>query len=228
MSGDENFAARWSRLKRETAKGQPQEGSAADVAPPPAQEEGLGARSEGEAPSPPSGTAKEPPFDPATLPSVDSIVAGTDIRDFLRSGVPAELTRAALRKAWLADPAIRNFIEMAENQWDFTDPNAIPGFGPLRASDDIGELVRQAMGTLPKLEPAPSSTDIPPPTAAPGAPVSMTAQAPGIPEGSSNEPNPVGLVNEPADIEIVAVQHADSPPSDSSSNRRAHGRALPK
>src|SRR6202007_1279079 len=113
--------------------------------------------------SPSVDLAQKPLFDPATLPSIDSIVAGTDIRDFLQSGVPAELTKAALRKAWLADPAIRNFIEMAENQWDFTDPGSIPGFGPMRADDDIADLVKQAMGKLPQaVERAPSSADIPP------------------------------------------------------------------
>ena len=42
--------------------------------------------------------------------------------------MPAELTRAALRRAWVSDPAIRDFIGIAENQWDFNDPEAIPGF----------------------------------------------------------------------------------------------------
>ena len=81
---------------------------------------------------------EQPPFDPATLPSIESITAGSDIRAFLQSGVPAELTKAALRRAWTTDPAIRDFIGMAENQWDFTDPTAMPGFGPLQAGDDVG------------------------------------------------------------------------------------------
>ena len=33
--------------------------------------------------------------------------APSDIRAYLAPGVPAELTRAALRRAWLADPTIR-------------------------------------------------------------------------------------------------------------------------
>jgi TorA maturation chaperone TorD len=35
----------------------------------------------------------------------------------------------------VTDPAIRDFIGIAENQWDFNDPTAMPGFGPLRADD---------------------------------------------------------------------------------------------
>jgi hypothetical protein len=93
----------------------------------------------------------EPPFDPATLPPIDGITAASDVSAFLREGVPAELTRAALRRAWTADPAIRDFVGLAENAWDFTDPNAMPGFGPLeptgavrRASADSADKTAQA------------------------------------------------------------------------------------
>ena len=70
------------------------------------------------------------------------------MRDFLRAGVPADLTRAALRRAWSADPAIRDFIGLAENAWDFTDPNAMPGFGPLEATDDVRQMVEQIMSRI--------------------------------------------------------------------------------
>ncbi len=90
----------------------------------------------------------KPAFDPASLPPIESITAGSDIRAFLQSGVPADLTKAALRRVWTTDPAIRDFIGIAENQWDFTDPTAMPGFGPLEATDDVRELVAQAMGKL--------------------------------------------------------------------------------
>ena len=58
------------------------------------------------------------------------------------------MTKAALRRAWVADPAIRDFIGMAENQWDFTDPNAMFGFGPLRSTDNVAELVAHATGNI--------------------------------------------------------------------------------
>ena len=69
-----------------------------------------------------------------------------DIRAFLQKGVPAALTRAALRRAWSSDPAIRDFIEMAENQWDFSHPDSIAGFGALNAGDNVPELVAKALG----------------------------------------------------------------------------------
>ena len=73
------------------------------------------------------------------LPPLQSITADTDIRSFLESNVPLGLAKAALRRAWVTDPAIRDFIGIAESQWDFNDPSAMPGFGPLRA-DDVRDL----------------------------------------------------------------------------------------
>lgn len=33
--------------------------------------------------------------------------------------------------AMLADPAVRAFVGLSENDWDFSRPHTIPGFGPL-------------------------------------------------------------------------------------------------
>jgi hypothetical protein len=116
MSDSETFLSRWLRLKRES-----------EAAPPPA-----------DAPSPAA-------FDPASLPPIDSIVADSNIQQFLHEAVPEELTRAALRSTWTADPAIRDFIGIAENQWNFNDHACIPGFGPLEAAD---YLAAQALAGL--------------------------------------------------------------------------------
>jgi hypothetical protein len=35
----------------------------------------------------------------------------------------------------IADPAIRNFIGLAENSYNFTDPNGVPGFEPMPLSN---------------------------------------------------------------------------------------------
>jgi hypothetical protein len=122
MSDQENPLSRWARLKQ-AAK---------------AQEEIEAASAGSEAMAMP-----EAPFDPASLPSIESIVGDTDIIAFLRKGVPSELTRAALRKAWASDPAIRDFIGIAENQWDFNDPNGIPGFGPLAPTESGVDVLAQ-------------------------------------------------------------------------------------
>jgi len=94
----------------------------------------------------PALAAPKPEFDLASLPSLDSIGAVTDIRAFLTPGVPADLARAALRRAWAADPAIRDFKGLAENDWDFTDPTAMPGFGELPPGTDIKKMLAQIFG----------------------------------------------------------------------------------
>jgi hypothetical protein len=84
--------------------------------------------------SPTEATA-EKPFDLESLPSLESITAETDIRDFLRPGVPADLKHEALRRAWSTDPGIRDFIGLAENSGDFNNPAEMPGFGPIDPSE---------------------------------------------------------------------------------------------
>jgi hypothetical protein len=76
-------------------------------------------------------------FNTASLPPIESIGAGSDIRPFLVPGVPQDLTRAALRRVWLTDPVIRDFIGLSENSWDFNAPDAVPGFSSL-ITDDAG------------------------------------------------------------------------------------------
>src|SRR4051812_9505431 len=117
MSDPEPFLARWSRRKRGVEK-DAQDGKVArdnvDAA----------ARTQptdvANADKPIAGTPEIPAFDPASLPSIEDIGVNTDIRAFLAQNVPAELKRAALRHVWVADPAIRDFVGLAENQWDFT------------------------------------------------------------------------------------------------------------
>jgi hypothetical protein len=65
-------------------------------------------------------------FDAASLPPIESIGAGSDIRPFLEPGVPQDLARAALHRAWAAGPAIRDFIGLSENSSDFNAPDAVP------------------------------------------------------------------------------------------------------
>ncbi len=141
----ENFASRWSRLKSSRTDDAPVP-TGDGAALPDGAEAGAGVQNE-------SGNSDrdqlpEQAFDVTSLPSIDSITVDTDIRAFLQAGVPEDLKRSALRQAWTTNPAIRDFIGIAENQWDFTDPNGIPGFGPLRDTDNIPMLVAQALGQL--------------------------------------------------------------------------------
>ena len=137
MTGPDNFIRRWARLKR-----------ASDS---PHEIETVSAKAEVTTTQPEAEAAPDQPFDPASLPSLEQIAADTDIGAFLQSGVPAELTRAALRRAWASDPAIRDFIGIAENQWDFNDPDGIPGFGPLLATDGASAVPPQVSSKLERI-----------------------------------------------------------------------------
>jgi len=117
QSSIEKFLSRWSRRKR-AAEGRRDAAS----------------------------TDTTPALDPASLPPIESIQAASDVRAFLTAGVPMELTRAALRRAWVTDPVIRDFIGIAENQWDFTKPDGVPGFGQLALTPDLQRLVSELIG----------------------------------------------------------------------------------
>jgi hypothetical protein len=136
---DEDFLKRWSRRKRDVAKAVPAPPVPASDVP-------------AKAPAPAADKA-ETQFDPASLPPLESITALSDVTAFLREGVPAELTRAALRRVWTADPAIRDFVGLAENAWDFTDPNAMPGFGPLEATEEVRRMIARVVGEIGKAAP---------------------------------------------------------------------------
>lgn len=135
MSGeDEGFLNRWSRRKQEAAKDsveQPIE-QAKEAAPLEVAQDAQPAEEE---------------FDVSTLPPIESITASTDIRAFFAKGVPAALTQAALRKMWIADPAIRDHIGLSEYSWDFNTPGQF-GFGELDPSINVQEMVAEAYGKV--------------------------------------------------------------------------------
>ncbi|MCA6108324.1 DUF3306 domain-containing protein [Bradyrhizobium sp. CNPSo 4026] len=172
--------------------------------------------------------ASDEPFDLASLPSIESIAANTDIAAFLRAGVPAELTRTALRRAWVSDPAIRDFIGIAENQWDFNDPNAIPGFGPLDPTENAADLlaeVSRRLQQIPDALPDVSSPVDPPRSAAadsaePVLDLPLATGGPSLVDASaqSNEMQDIGAQGE----QTPADEAQDSP------RKRRHGRALPR
>jgi hypothetical protein len=156
---EEDFLDRWSRRKRAAKReglpagtSQPEAtgdvGPSDDLADHPGSEQVLAGDQVPVGAKPIAGAESSGgEVDLSSLPPIESITAATDITAFLREGVPLELSRAALRRAWSADPAIRDFVGLAENAWDFNDPNAMPGFGPLDCSDEqLRELVAKVIG----------------------------------------------------------------------------------
>jgi Protein of unknown function (DUF3306) len=92
------------------------------------------------APSPDSTADEQLP-----MPSLDSIVPGSDVSAFFQAHVPDALRTAALRKLWVTDPEIKGFIEMADYQWDFNNPDSMPGWSSTVGKLDVKRMLEQVM-----------------------------------------------------------------------------------
>jgi hypothetical protein len=205
---EDNFLARWSRRK--------QEAKANAASPDPAVHDDV------QVSTSPAASEDDADFDLSSLPSIEQVTSATDVTAFLRKGIPQELTRAALRRAWSADPAIRDFVGLAENAWDFNDPNAMPGFGPLDCSEgELAELVDRIVGgvrsaTHPLPDASVEHKDSPP--ALQQAETSMMADAED--KSATTESAPAAVASQPTLAEDV---ENDTAPV----RHRTHGGALP-
>ena len=148
MSEPENFIARWSRRKREATEDA--EATKSSATPDTAAEGAHPSedRREGSDALRARGGSEQPQSAPdlTKLPPIETITAETDIRAFLAPGVPPELTRAALRRAWAADPKIRDFVGLADYDWDFNAPGAMTGFGSLEMTDELRQQIARMVG----------------------------------------------------------------------------------
>jgi uncharacterized protein DUF3306 len=212
---DEQFLKRWSRRKQEAKAAEPPPAPSAEI---------KDAAIPGTVIQSP--VASEPEIDLSKLPPIDSISAATDITEFLRKGIPAELSRAALRRAWAADPGIRDFVGLAENAWDFTDPNAMPGFGALESTpEQIGAMLDRVVGgareTVEKLAELPGNEQVQP----------KSDQEPAVSVPIEELPEPTASVqSSSASPEQVAAVQPDASEDDGDVmpvRRRTHGGALP-
>jgi len=147
MNDPDNFLSRWSRRKHEAGE-RKEKNEAVDAVPAPAPES-----QQGEATAP--GAAPIPEFDVESLPPIEAISAETDITAFMRTGVPETLKHAALRRAWAADPVIRDFVGLNENFWDAAGPDGIPGFGDLDPNLDVRRMVSELFGEGPRQDTQP-------------------------------------------------------------------------
>lgn len=241
------FLERWSRRKLEAERQTPDR-AREDVtarAPEP-KVENKAQVSTGEAPATrsdkaPAPSDTKPAFDITSLPSLESITAATDVRAFLAPGVPAELTRAALRRAWTADPAIRDFKGLAENDWDFTDPKAMAGFSDLPADYDVKKVIAQIFGEKDKAadpadaaEPDRAVASVQPSGQPKEIAAAEESQPPALDGPGAAEPAEREQV---ASVEVDLVHRNNNTATHNSSStdaqeetktRRPHGRALPQ
>src|ERR1700689_2055383 len=226
MTSPESFVSRWARLKSESD------------AEPKTELVGHGPRREAvasvgtETPSvQQQNQVVDEPLDPASLPSIETITFDTDIRGFLQSNVPAALTRAALRQAWASDPAIRDFIGIAENQWDFNDPTAMPGFGPMRETDNVPALLARALSGGDKLADMIPEIPVPVENASPAATDRESAHPDqSLQQTSGRQPVANAICNLSDDsIEHTAIRNDRvAEEDDSPQSYRSHGGALPR
>lgn len=212
MAEKQNVFLRWARLKQAAKERLNAEDAATN---------------EGEAVAPRTADpASDEPFDLASLPPIESIDAKTDLAVFLRAGIPAELTRAALRRAWSSDPAIRDFIGIAENQWDFNDPNGIPGFGPLDSTKTVDDFLAQVSRRLKQIPDTlvDATSPIDPPAAADfSEPLLDRRRATGEPSLANATGESIDMQDTGAPREQEPIEEAQDAP-----RRRRHGSALPR
>jgi hypothetical protein len=247
VSDSEKFLSRWSRRKREAVEDREDTTLPSPQAAPDARA-GPDDGPPGEAPAVPAGVSARPelPFDITRLPPLESITAATDIRAFLAPGVPADLTRAALRRAWTTDPKIRDFVGLADYDWDYHAPGSMAGFGPLEMTDELRRLVARIVGGD-ATEQA-TASDNPNRTAEAGTQTPIesnpTAASTAGPPTADREGDRGISQDEPVDHNRDACSHNNLPqrhqdyiapqqnvekPEDlQTSVKRPHGRALPK
>jgi Protein of unknown function (DUF3306) len=165
-----------------------------------------------------------PHVDLTTLPDIGSIGPDSDIRPFLQAGVPQELTGAALRSAWVADPSIRDFVEIADNQWDFNAESGIPGFGSLGSADYARREIARALQAFDDLQPEPPLSDgemdmtASPPAVVPGPQIVDEVWKVGSADVGTGKGDRRPTVGAPAAAEVA----------EPSTLERPHGTALPK
>lgn len=205
---DEPFLARWSKRKRAEQE---------EPAPEPEPEPSL----------PPQDDDSISQDELAALPSIDEFTPQTDIRAFLRKGVPKPLQNAALRKMWMLTPSIRDHNDPAvDYAWDWNTPGGVPGdgaaptaeraaqmlrdlFHPCRAAEDENTLETDG---IPPVEPAAK----PAVSAAQNRPVSASEDVVAQPSGDSARP----------DLTTNKVKENQSTNAGAMPRRR-HGGALP-
>lgn len=115
----------------------------------------------------------------AALPPVSELTAASDLRPFLRIGVPAALKNAAMRRMWLLNPVIRDHADCAvDYAWDWNTPGGVPGSGGRLSADSTRRLM-QAFN--PAKEPdsqSPEASEAAEPEVLPEVPEAATAPAP--------------------------------------------------
>ncbi len=239
---DEPFLSRWSRMKQRAARTdapteQPVPTPPADAA---TQPDALRApEPAGADASQPDAVESEAPLDLEKLPRIEELTAESDIAAFLDLRVPAALRNAALARIWTLDPNIRDFIEVAENQWNWNIPGGAPFYELIEEGSTAGLSFADATSAISRTL---TSTDAPPDETGPA-----TENLIEISDQRKIDPTdapPVAAQEEPAPPHLASVSRSDisslplqavEPPAprmaaaqqNPAPLRRRHGGALP-
>jgi hypothetical protein len=225
-AGNDNIFARWSRRKQSVRDSE---------TPAPDHEEGAFDKAVAEAGAEPAeqqienaGAEATEPVEP--LPRLEDLTAESDLSAFLRNGVPEALKRAALRKVWSLDPAIRDYVGPSEYAWDFNQPGSMAGFGPLDANDAASEfLATMSGGVRAGLDRVAAPTETPP-TPSDAAAASLEQDAGASADAASQDEPP-----EPSSLQSLSSDQVDGKAEDAEQSdglsraaaRLRHGGAIP-
>jgi hypothetical protein len=215
MTDPDNFLSRWSRRKQEASEGKEKNETGETVA-------GSAPENQQGRPTPAPDGAPIPKFDVESLPPIEAINAETDIRAFMRADVPEKLKHAALRRAWSADPAIRDFMGPNENYWDAAGPDGIPGFGDLDPNLDVKRLVSGLFGETPRQD-TPSESEADQAAGSPALTIQNPPEAADAPPAAPTSTESVPQRNENA---APQIEPAESAPRKKFARR--HGGAMPR
>ncbi|MCW5730859.1 MAG: DUF3306 domain-containing protein [Alphaproteobacteria bacterium] len=189
---DDGFLTRWSRRKQAAR-------AAAEAGEPPA-------------PAKPA-EQEEEPFDPASLPPVESLGPESDYAPFLHRKVPEALRQAALRRLWVTEPSVVNYQPLVDYAWDFT----APGYGALAPGDDVADLARQVLEGI-RGEERPADRE----------PRQVAAVPQSLPETANAQSDPPSNMPEPGPSEPASATDESRPGAPSATHPRRHGGALPQ
>ncbi len=171
----------------------------------------------------------EPELDLSKLPNVDELTAESDIAAFMQKGVPEALQRLALRRMWSLDSSIRDFVEVAENQWDFNAVGGVYGlFQEIEPGTDVSIWLAQATSSLAPPEKPTDVTHVAADSEVPSAssgklPVSQL-KTEGMPRDELSEnPTPKRLADPAPEPSLEPSESMDQ----AKVSRRRHGGALP-
>lgn len=200
----EGFLGRWSRAKRSAAKSQPEP----EVTPEPPVETSA-------APAPAPEMLSQEELD--ALPRIEDLTEGSDIRTFLRAGVPRQLRNAAMRRMWMLTPGIRDYSDPAvDYAWDWNTPGGVPGDGIGPSPETAAKMLKQLF------KPQDDDADETAPQKD-----SATPQVASAPPDAEEQASPASEADAAAAREIAQTAPDDPSPAPDTAPRRRHGSALP-